>query len=209
MAMGEKLLELRRGQGLSQEDVAEQLGVSRQAVSRWEKGSALPDSVNLLALSDLFGVSADYLLRDELEADGDSPVIRAARERAERDRHRATAFVVLIGCQLLALFWEVTGWYFWKLRIVVLLGFALQLVNVIGFEWIWRSSGTEEMRPWRRKYYRVTAWQIGWCPAWLISLLLWQWYPRPHPAVLEPVSAAALYLLISILLRRWVRMQAL
>ena len=50
---------------MSQEDLAEKLGVSRQAVSRWEAGSTLPDAVNLLGLSDLFGITVDSLLRDE------------------------------------------------------------------------------------------------------------------------------------------------
>lgn len=65
MHLSEKILLLRKQQGLSQEALAEQLGVSRQAVSRWETGSALPDAGNLLQLSRLFGVTADSLLCDE------------------------------------------------------------------------------------------------------------------------------------------------
>lgn len=65
MHLSEKILLLRKQQGLSQEALAEQLGVSRQAVSRWETGSALPDAGNLLQLSRLFGVTTDSLLCDE------------------------------------------------------------------------------------------------------------------------------------------------
>ena len=65
MTMGEKLLELRRGQGLSQEDVAEQLGVSRQAVSRWERDESLPDLMLLPVIADLFHITVDELLRGE------------------------------------------------------------------------------------------------------------------------------------------------
>lgn len=64
MNLSEKILLLRKQRGLSQEALAEQLGVSRQAVSRWETGSALPDAGNLLQLSRLFGVTADSLLND-------------------------------------------------------------------------------------------------------------------------------------------------
>ena len=64
MRFEEKIVELRKQKGLSQEELAEQLGVSRQAVSRWELGQTLPDILNLLQLCDLFGVSADYLVRD-------------------------------------------------------------------------------------------------------------------------------------------------
>ena len=64
MRFEEKIVELRKQKGLSQEELAEQLGVSRQAVSRWELGQTLPDIFNLVQLCELFGVSADYLVMD-------------------------------------------------------------------------------------------------------------------------------------------------
>ena len=63
----EKLLELRRREGLSQEQLADRLGVTRQSVSKWESGAAAPELSKLVALSDLFGVSVDYLVKDRLE----------------------------------------------------------------------------------------------------------------------------------------------
>ena len=62
MTFAEKLLRLRRREGLSQEALADALGVSRQAVSRWEQGTALPDGAKLLPCARYFGVSADWLL---------------------------------------------------------------------------------------------------------------------------------------------------
>lgn len=67
MKLSEKILMLRKQKGMSQEELAEKLNVSRQAVSRWEGGSALPDATNVLQLSKLFEVSADYLLNDDYE----------------------------------------------------------------------------------------------------------------------------------------------
>ncbi len=64
MTMGEKILSLRKARGWSQEELAEHIGVTRQAVSRWESDSAKPDADKIIAVCDLFGVSADYLLRD-------------------------------------------------------------------------------------------------------------------------------------------------
>ena len=63
----EKLQELRRREGLSQEQLADQLGVTRQSVSKWESGAASPELSKLIALSDLFGISIDYLVKDRLE----------------------------------------------------------------------------------------------------------------------------------------------
>ena len=64
MTIGEKILNLRKARGWSQEELAERVGVTRQAVSRWESGAAKPDADKIVAICDLFGVSADYLLRD-------------------------------------------------------------------------------------------------------------------------------------------------
>ena len=67
MKLHDKIYELRKKEGLSQEALAEKLGVSRQSVSKWETGEATPEVSKLLSLSKLFGVTTDYLLDDEAE----------------------------------------------------------------------------------------------------------------------------------------------
>ena len=67
MTFSEKLLKLRKREGVSQEELANRLEVSRQAVSRWELGTAMPDAPKLFQLSRIFGVTADYLLDDAQE----------------------------------------------------------------------------------------------------------------------------------------------
>lgn len=64
MSLAEKLVSLRKQKGLTQMDLAEKLNVSRQAVSRWEVGAAIPGTDNLKVLGELYGVSIDYLLKD-------------------------------------------------------------------------------------------------------------------------------------------------
>ena len=63
--LSEKLYKLRKKSGLSQEQLAEQLNVSRQAISKWEQGTAVPESEKLIAISNYFGVTVDYLLKDD------------------------------------------------------------------------------------------------------------------------------------------------
>ncbi len=67
MKTGNKITNLRKEKGLSQEDLAQELNVSRQSVSKWELNETLPDAVNLKSLSKVFGVSVDYLLDEEKE----------------------------------------------------------------------------------------------------------------------------------------------
>lgn len=67
MILADKIIELRKRSGWSQEELAHQLGVSRQAVSKWESAASIPDLDKILKLSQVFGVSTDYLLKDEIE----------------------------------------------------------------------------------------------------------------------------------------------
>lgn len=62
LEIGQRLAEMRKQAGLSQEALAEKLGISRQAVSKWERAESAPDTDNLIALSKLYGVSLDELL---------------------------------------------------------------------------------------------------------------------------------------------------
>lgn len=67
MIFADKIIRLRRQSGWSQEELAEQMNVTRQSVSKWEGAQAVPDLEKIVRLSELFGVSTDYLLKDELE----------------------------------------------------------------------------------------------------------------------------------------------
>lgn len=73
MILAEKIMQLRKKAGWSQEELAEQLGVTRQSVSKWEGAQSLPDLEKILQMSRLFGVSTDFLLKDELEAESPDP----------------------------------------------------------------------------------------------------------------------------------------
>ena len=66
MILADKIIDLRKKNGWSQEDLAEQLDVSRQSISKWESAQSVPDMARILRMSELFGVSTDYLLKDEL-----------------------------------------------------------------------------------------------------------------------------------------------
>lgn len=87
MSMGARLAQTRRGQNLTQEQLAEKLGVTRQAVSRWESDTAYPETDKIVRMAALFGVSCDYLLGVSGPQAGEappSPVTRLLREAVGR-----------------------------------------------------------------------------------------------------------------------------
>lgn len=110
MKLPEKIIKHRKANGWSQEDFAEKMNVSRQAISRWENGTALPDAQNILQISKLFGVSADYLLNDDYESDNDIPAVRSATEETEalflKKKHlhliAAICFTISVFCAMMA-----------------------------------------------------------------------------------------------------------
>ena len=67
MILADKIIYLRKKAGWSQEELAEKMEVSRQSISKWEGALSVPDMNRILKLSELFDVSTDYLLRDEME----------------------------------------------------------------------------------------------------------------------------------------------
>lgn len=69
MILADKLILLRKKSGMSQEELAEKMDVSRQAVSKWEGAQSIPDLAKILQLSELYGVTTDYLLKDSVEAE--------------------------------------------------------------------------------------------------------------------------------------------
>ena len=94
MKLPEKILSLRKRDGLSQDELAGKLNVSRQAVSRWEVGSAQPDASNILQLSRLFNVTADYLLNDNYESDYDVPAVKNIKTKAGARTRKIIALCV-------------------------------------------------------------------------------------------------------------------
>ena len=73
MILADKIVSLRKKAGWSQEELAEQLGVTRQSVSKWEGAQSVPDMDKVVQMSRLFGVTTDYLLKDELEEQAAAP----------------------------------------------------------------------------------------------------------------------------------------
>lgn len=93
LAMAQRLVDRRKAAGLSQEALAAQLGVSRQAVSKWERSESSPDTDNLIALAALYGVSLDELLYGEAADDAGCPegsdAGTEASDKAEEDENSA------------------------------------------------------------------------------------------------------------------------
>ena len=132
MNLPDKIIKHRKSNGWSQEEFAEKLNVSRQAVSRWENGSALPDAQNILQISRLFDVTTDYLLNDDYESDKDIPCIKKANNVIDTQKRNYTRLSVIAS---IAFAISAVIWLFLAIStleiIYVVLTIACSLLSVI------------------------------------------------------------------------------
>ena len=84
MILADKIVRLRKKNGWSQEELAQKMNVSRQAVSKWESAQTIPELEKILQLGALFGVTTDYLLKDDMELEE----FTSDRQRRAPDFHR-------------------------------------------------------------------------------------------------------------------------
>lgn len=218
MNFQQKFLHLRKSSGLSQEEAANKLGVSRQAISRWEQGTALPDALNIAGICTVFGVSADYLINDDEEC-GDTQIIRCgssdvganisavATENGRSDKKVLTACICAhipaLIVELIAIICFIcsaeTAFY-----IMLCLGVLISVVAVVAFEVMFSDRGREERILYRRKYYRSSVWLF--LPLKLLILLVAIFYAAclttssTVPVFSVSLLSFALYFVISMVL---------
>ena len=91
MILADKIINLRKKNGWSQEELAEKLGVTRQSISKYEGAQSIPDLDKILKLSEIFGVTTDYLIKDELEEEEYAPSQMHENEsESDRSVHKVT-----------------------------------------------------------------------------------------------------------------------
>lgn len=161
MKLSEKIIRLRKGRGLSQEELAERLEVSRQAVSRWESGTALPDAGNLRQISRLFEVSADYLLDEERESP-EGPATAIAQKP-----HRTNGKVFAGGCMAMMGFWGNVIIYIASRFVKVMIPREVWSADRSMWQYWWNSNVTEHS--WR---FFVQKYDLEWMVAALTVLLI-------------------------------------
>lgn len=125
MNMADRIQSLRKAKGLSQEALADHIGVSRQAVSKWESGQSAPDLEKIILMSDLFGVTTDYILKGvEPAADRD----QKGRALAGKALYIASTALIAIG-----LFCAFGWWYEVQTMEAVWGAMIIQVVGVAGY----------------------------------------------------------------------------
>ena len=165
--LGARIQAHRRRMGISQEQLAERLGVSRQAVSKWELDESLPELDKALALCRVFGVSADLLLQGSPSPQQRAPAAGAAR----RLMPAAGTALVALGLVYICAAWDER-----QLATDIAVGMAAQAFGLI----LQYAAGLFEKVPGHRRLWRADFALCTFVPASLLVTMLLRGYPRPY-----------------------------
>ena len=195
MKLADKIVALRKSRGFSQEELAEKLQLSRQAVSRWEMGTAMPDAANILQLSKLFEVSTDYLLNDEYTNDNDLPQIKKVQKSSMQQN--MVLFITLEGMTLLLQC--ITAFLLSNQFLTAL--FIILFVALLGcFEYSYQKymgQTDNNIALLRKQFYKISAWLGLYFPIRLLTLALSPLYPRSLPSLLLEGIILGTYIIIA------------
>lgn len=207
MKLSDKIIKLRKQSGMSQEELAEKLNVSRQAISRWEVGSAQPDASNVLQLSKLFGVTADYLLNDDYESDNDLPKVKEIKSDSF---HQIMIFMVTLEVMILIIQFITT--IILQNEFFGVLSFLPFVATVGGFEYAYQKKikeANERTKLFRKKFYKISAWLGTYFPIRFVVEKLAHFYPRPYLSIVLDFVILAIYLITATLISLLIEKKAL
>lgn len=177
MTLGEKIIDLRKKRGLSQEDLAITLGVSRQAVSKWETGEAKPDTDKVIALAEYFEVTTDWLLRD-IEPPAAQAGTDAHMSPAQAKAGAPLLLCLTLGGSACGLFLLFYGRFVSVSTIPSTIGVILQICAIafaMGFGlYLKNGVDTEQGSSFIRAFWRVNIWIVALLPLRVIYFAFMQ-----------------------------------
>lgn len=174
MNLADRIQSLRKAKGISQEQLADQIGVSRQAVSKWESEQSTPDLDKIILLSDFFEVTTDYLLK------GIEPV----KDNREKSKVLTSKILYIVSTALIfiGLFCAFGGWYAEQTMEVVWGSMIIQAVGVAGYFIARLLSST------KATFYvnwlnllGIAFMPVSMITGYLATLLSWEGWISPYP----------------------------
>ena len=198
MKLSDKIIKLRKTNGWSQEELAEKLDVSRQAISRWESAVAQPDATNILKLSKLFGVTTDYLLNDDYESDNDLPKVKEINQEGI-----SQILIFMVTLEVMVLIIQFMTTILLQNVFFGVLSFVPFVAIIGGFEYAYQKKSSERNEitiRFRSRFYKISAWLGAYFPVRFVMNILVHFYPRPYSIIVFECVVLAIYLMVVMLI---------
>ena len=175
MTLADRIQQLRKQKGISQEELADRVGVSRQAVSKWESEQSTPDMDKVILLSDYFEVTTDYLLK------GIEPVPPAAGEKRADGRIFTIVATVL---NLIGVLVSCAVWYETQQAGSLIIGVVFLALGCMVFGIGMIESAPDSKPRAKRNFWTVNIWLLVFFSLSVIHNLLWWGFVAPYPQLI-------------------------
>ncbi len=190
MNTADRISNIRKSKGMSQEELADQIGVSRQAISKWESGQSLPEIEKIILLSDYFGVTTDYLLK------GIEPV--ADQAAVVKEKPDAAIFAIMgTAWNFIGLIIAVTIWYEKQTADATALGLFFMAAGCVVYGTGMTMSNQKTKNRARMMFWRINTWMLTFIPLSLAyNVLSGGKGPAPYPVLSRPMIMYALFWIV-------------
>ena len=179
MNIADRIQNLRKMKGVSQEELADKIGVSRQAISKWESEQSIPEIDKIIIMSDYFEVTTDYILKG-IETK------EQTHEKTALDANiflTSATFIIFIGLVLACVIW-----YERQTAAALAVGLILMAMGCLNFG-IGIANATKNIKKAKQMFWLVNIWFLAFLPLSGIYNALLGGFPAPYPMLVTPLIA--------------------
>ena len=170
MNISDRIQNLRKIKGISQEELAENVGVSRQAVSKWESEQSLPDIDKIIIMSEYFDVTTDYILKG-IETD----------RQSDKKKLNANIFVIVAtALNFIGLIVSCSVWYEKQVVLATVIGLIFMVIGCMIFAF-GLNYATENLGKAKRFFWRINIWLLTFIPLSFVYNVLFTSTNAPYP----------------------------
>lgn len=178
MNISDRIQNLRKVKGITQEELADKAGVSRQAVSKWESGQSLPDLDKVVVMSEYFGVTTDYILK--------------GIENPKQEEKKTDANISVIAATVLnfiGLVLSCAVWYEQQTATALMIGLVLMAIGCMIFGMGMVTCSEESRLKGKYNFWQLNIWLLSFIPLSCLHNLLVGGTAAPYPLPASPLFA--------------------
>lgn len=190
MNIADRIQNLRKGKGISQEELADQVGVSRQAVSKWESEQSVPDIDKIILMSEYFDVTTDYILKG----------IESPKQAKEKTVNANVFVIVATVLNFIGLIVASAVWYEEQVPMALVIGLIFMALGCMAFGVGLLGSAQDTREKAKQNFWAVNIWLLCFIPLSFVYNVLLSGLSAPYPLVANPPAAFPVFWLVYIVI---------
>ncbi len=188
MNIADRIQNLRKVKGISQEELADKVGVSRQAVSKWESEQSIPDIDKIILMSEYFDVTTDYILKG----------IENQKQTNEKTVNANVFVIVATVLNFIGLIIASAVWYQEQVPMALVIGLIFMALGsmVFGIGLLGSAQHTKEKA--KQNFWIINIWLLCFIPLSFVYNVLFSGLSAPYPLLVNPLAAFLVFWLVYI-----------